>query len=167
MKLHLTPRVGYAAGFLISGALILYALYLQYYEYQVPCPLCVLQRVAYIVLMMVFLFGALQGPRRTGAIVSSTLLVIVSLAGAGIPARPGWLRRRRVGRVPGGTSEGFRGYGPARGEGPTVTDVQLRSRESSPALGGWNRVAWAILPHWRADDAGETMGSSPRLEGAP
>ena len=100
MKLHLTPRLGYIAGLLICGGLILYALYLQYYEYQVPCPLCVLQRVVYIVLMIVFLFGALQGPRRTGAIVYSTLLVIVSLVGAGIAARHVWLQHLPKDKVP-------------------------------------------------------------------
>ena len=100
MKLHLTPRLGYIAGLLICGGLILYALYLQYYEYQVPCPLCVLQRVVYIVLMIVFLFGALQGPRRTGAIVYGTLLVIVSLVGAGIAARHVWLQHLPKDKVP-------------------------------------------------------------------
>lgn len=100
MKLHLTPRLGYIAGLLICGGLILYALYLQYYEYQVPCPLCILQRVVYIVLMIVFLFGALQGPRRTGAIVYSTLLVIVSLVGAGIAARHVWLQHLPKDKVP-------------------------------------------------------------------
>src|SRR5512141_536279 len=79
MKLRLTPRLAYLAGFLIAGGLILYALYLQYYEYQNPCPLCILQRVVYIALIVVFLVGALHGPGRTGAIVYSTLLVIVSL----------------------------------------------------------------------------------------
>jgi hypothetical protein len=64
-------------------------------------------------------------------------------------------------------ADGFTVYEPASGQVHTITDVQLRSRESSLALGGWNRVTWAILPRWRADDAGETMGSSPRLEGAP
>lgn len=100
MKLHLTPRLGYIAGLLICGGLILYALYLQYYEYQVPCPLCILQRMVYIVLMIVFLFGALQGPRRTGAIVYSTLLVIVSLVGAGIAARHVWLQHLPKDKVP-------------------------------------------------------------------
>ena len=62
MKFNLTPRLGYVAGFLISGGLIAYALYLQYYEYQNPCPLCILQRVVYIALMVVFLIlGAAAG----------------------------------------------------------------------------------------------------------
>ena len=100
MKLHLTPRLGYLAGFLICGGLILYALYLQYYEYQNPCPLCVLQRVVYIALMVVFLLGALHGPRRTGAIVYSTLLMLVSLTGAGIAARHVWLQHLPKDKVP-------------------------------------------------------------------
>jgi disulfide bond formation protein DsbB len=100
MKLHLTPRLGYFGGFLICGGLILYALYLQYYEYQNPCPLCLLQRVAYIALMAVFLLGALHGPRRAGAIVYSTLLVLVSLSGAGIAARHVWLQHLPKDKVP-------------------------------------------------------------------
>ena len=100
MKLRLTPRLGYVAGFLICGGLILYALYLQYYEYQNPCPLCVLQRVVYIALMVVFLLGGLHGPRRTGAVVYSTLLVLVSLTGAGIAARHVWLQHLPKDKVP-------------------------------------------------------------------
>jgi disulfide bond formation protein DsbB len=100
MKLRLTPRLGYLGGFLLAGGLILYALYLQYYEYQNPCPLCILQRVVYIALMVVFLLGALHGPGRTGAIVYSTLLVIVSLTGAGIAARHVWLQHLPKDKVP-------------------------------------------------------------------
>jgi len=100
MKLQLTPRQGYLAGFLICAGLILYALYLQYYEYQNPCPLCVLQRVVYIALMVLFLLGGLHGPRRTGAVVYSTLLVLVSLTGAGIAARHVWLQHLPKDKVP-------------------------------------------------------------------
>lgn len=100
MKLPLTPRLGYLAGFLMSGGLIAYALYLQYYEYQNPCPLCILQRVVYIVLMVVFLIGALHGPRRVGAYVYSTLLAVISLIGAGIAARHVWLQHLPKDKVP-------------------------------------------------------------------
>jgi len=99
-KLRFTPRAGYAAGFLIAGGLIAYALYLQYYEYQDPCPLCILQRVVYIALMIVFLVGALHGPRRTGACVYSGLLALISLAGAGIATRHVWLQHLPKDKVP-------------------------------------------------------------------
>lgn len=100
MKLDLTPRLGYLAGFLMSGGLIAYALYLQHYEYQNPCPLCILQRVVYIVLMVVFLIGALHGPRRTGVYVYSALLTVVSLVGAGIATRHVWLQHLPKDKVP-------------------------------------------------------------------
>src|SRR5678816_2968600 len=73
MRLQLTPRLGYLAGFVVCGGLLAYALYLQYYEYQNPCPLCILQRVAYMALMVVFLIGALHALRRAGAWSYSTL----------------------------------------------------------------------------------------------
>lgn len=100
MKRQLTPRLGYLIGFLISGGLILYALYLQYYEYQNPCPLCILQRVVYFALMGIFLLAALHGPRRTGAVVYSTLLVLVSLVGVGIASRHVWLQHLPKDKVP-------------------------------------------------------------------
>ena len=100
MKQSSTARAGYLAGFLICGGLIAYALYLQYYEYQNPCPLCILQRIVYIALMVIFLIAALHGPRRTGAAVYSALLVIVALVGAGIAARHVWLQHLPKDKVP-------------------------------------------------------------------
>src|SRR3954469_13024483 len=100
MKLRRRRRPGFLGGFLIAGGLIAYALYLQYFEYQDPCPLCILQRVVYIALMVVFLIAALHGPRRTGVTVYSTLLVIVSLIGAGIATRHVWLQHLPKDQVP-------------------------------------------------------------------
>ncbi len=100
MKLRFTPRVGYLLGFLITGGLIAYALYLQYYEYQNPCPLCILQRIVYIVLMVVFLIGALHGPGHKGAYAYSGLLTIVSVVGAGIATRHVWLQHLPKDKVP-------------------------------------------------------------------
>lgn len=96
----LTPRLGYLAGFFVCAGLLAFALYLQYYEYQNPCPLCILQRVAFIALMAVFLVGAIHGPRRIGSYIYSTLLVIISLAGAGIAMRHVWLQHLPKDQVP-------------------------------------------------------------------
>ena len=100
MLSKLTPRLGYLAGLLICGALFAFALYLQYYEYQNPCPLCILQRIAFIAMMVVFLAGAIHGPRRTGAIICSTLLVIIAAIGAGIATRHVWLQHLPKDQVP-------------------------------------------------------------------
>lgn len=100
MNLQLTPRLGYLAGFVACAGLLTFALYLQYYEYQNPCPLCILQRVAFIGLMAVFLIGALHGPRRIGAYLYSSLLVIIAAVGAGIATRHVWLQHLPKDKVP-------------------------------------------------------------------
>ena len=141
MKLHLTPRLGYLAGFLICGGLILYALYLQYYQYQDPCPLCLLQRVVYIVLMVIFLLGALHGPRRTGAVVYSTLLVLVSLIGAGIAGRHVWLQHLPKDKVP----ECGPGLGYILDRFPLVNALEKIFRGSGEcAEAGWRLMGLSI-----------------------
>lgn len=100
MLSKLTPRLGYFAGFFICGALFAFALYLQYYEYQNPCPLCILQRIAFIAMMVVFLAGAIHGPQHTGAWAYSLLLVIIAAIGAAIATRHVWLQHLPKDRVP-------------------------------------------------------------------
>jgi disulfide bond formation protein DsbB len=100
MQLRLTPRAGYLGGFLVCAGLIAFALYLQYYEYQNPCPLCILQRVAFIALMAVFLVAAVHGPRRAGAYVYSALLAVIAAAGAGVATRHVWLQHLPKDKVP-------------------------------------------------------------------
>ena len=95
-----TLRLGYAAGFLVCAGLMGFALYLQYYEYQDPCPLCLLQRVVYIVLMALFLVAALHGPGRVGATVYGGLLFVVAAIGAVIATRHVWLQHLPKDRVP-------------------------------------------------------------------
>ena len=95
-----TLRFGYALGFFVCAGLIGYALYLQYYQYQDPCPLCLLQRIVYIALMAVFLLAALHGPGRTGAIVYGGVLTATAAIGAAIAGRHVWLQYLPPDRVP-------------------------------------------------------------------
>jgi protein dithiol:quinone oxidoreductase len=96
----MTARIGYGLGFVICAGLLAFALYLQYVEHQDPCPLCILQRVAFIAMMVVFLFGALHGPRRRGAIVYSTLLFVIAGVGGAIAGRQVWLQHLPPSQVP-------------------------------------------------------------------
>jgi disulfide bond formation protein DsbB len=77
-----------------------YALYLQHYEYQNPCPLCILQRMVYIALMAVFLVAALHGPGRIGARIYGALLLATSGVGAAIASRHVWLQNLPKDQVP-------------------------------------------------------------------
>jgi len=83
---------GYAVGALACAGLLAFALYLQYYEFQDPCPLCILQRAAFIALLIVFVIAAMHGPARVGTYIYSFLLVIIALVGGGIAARQVWLQ---------------------------------------------------------------------------
>jgi len=100
MAFRLQPRLGYLAGFLFCAGMIAFALYLQYVQYQNPCPLCVFQRIAWFALGMLFLVATVHGPGRTGAIVYGALLLIVSASGAAIAGRHVWLQHLPKDKVP-------------------------------------------------------------------
>lgn len=90
--MHLTrflpaPRWGYAFAALICASLIGYALYLQYYQYQEPCPLCMAQRVFIIAMGIVFFIGAIWNPKARGATLLTGLLTVLGASGAAISAR--------------------------------------------------------------------------------
>ncbi len=75
------------AGVLICAGMMGFALYAQHVLYLDPCPLCILQRVAVILVGMVFLAAALHNPGKTGSRVYAVLLALVAVLGAGVA---GW-----------------------------------------------------------------------------
>ena len=99
-KVYPSPRRAYAFGALACVALLAFALYLQYYENQDPCPLCILQRIAFIALMIVFAIAAVHGPARVGGYIYSTLLVLIALLGGSVAARQVWLQHLPEDRIP-------------------------------------------------------------------
>ncbi|MES2563945.1 MAG: disulfide bond formation protein B [Pseudomonadota bacterium] len=96
----MTARIGYVTGLLVCLGLLAFALYLQYVEYQEPCPLCILQRIAFIGMMIVFAIAAVHGPRRRGAIIYTTLLVSIAGFGGAIAGRQVWLQLLPADQVP-------------------------------------------------------------------
>jgi protein dithiol:quinone oxidoreductase len=96
----MTTRFGYALGFLICAGLLAFALFLQYVQQQEPCPLCILQRIAFIDMAAVFAVAAIHAPARRGAIVYSTLIAIMAAMGGGIAGRQVWLQHLPPDKVP-------------------------------------------------------------------
>lgn len=96
----MTTRLGYALGFLACAGLLAFAYYLEYVEHQEPCPLCMLQRLAYIDMMIVFAVAAIHAPARRGAIVYSGLIFVLAAMGAAIAARQVWLQHLPPDKVP-------------------------------------------------------------------
>ena len=100
MRTLLTPRGGNFLGFAACTGMMIFALFAQYVLAMEPCPLCILQRVAVIVIGLLFLLAALHGAGRTGRRVYALLLTLVAIAGAGIAGRHVWLQNLPADQVP-------------------------------------------------------------------
>ena len=98
--MNFSPRLGFVLGVLICAALLGFGYYLQYVEMQEPCPLCMLQRLAYIAVGAICLIGALHGPARAGATVYSALMFVGAALGAAVAARQVWLQHLPKNLVP-------------------------------------------------------------------
>ena len=96
----MSSRAAYAMGFLACAGLLAFAYYLQYFQNQEPCPLCILQRVAFLDMMIVFAVAAVHGPKRRGAVVYSGLLFVMAAMGAAIAGRQVWLQHLPPDKVP-------------------------------------------------------------------
>ena len=93
-------RLQYRAGLLLCVALLGYALYVQYALYLDPCPLCIFQRVAFIVMGVFFLLGALHNPGRAGRKIYAVLVGVGASAGIGVAGRHVWLQSLPADQVP-------------------------------------------------------------------
>jgi disulfide bond formation protein DsbB len=102
LALILLPRrrAAFFLGFLTCAALMGWALWLQYNDGLEPCPLCMLQRVAIVVIGLIFLVGTFHEPGRVGAWIYALLLLAVAALGAGFAARQVWLQSLPADQVP-------------------------------------------------------------------
>ena len=92
MSQHSAPRWAFLAIFLACAGLMGFGLYLQHVQNLEPCPLCILQRYAYIAVGVIALVAALHGPGRVAQAIYGLLIVLAAGTGAGIAARQTWLQ---------------------------------------------------------------------------
>lgn len=79
--------------FLGSVVAMLFALWLQHYQHLEPCPLCIFQRVAVIVIGVVALLAFLHGPASaSGRRVYAGLTLAAALGGVAVAGRHVWLQ---------------------------------------------------------------------------
>ena len=90
----------YLAGFLFSGSLIGFALYLQYVKHEDPCPLCMVQRVVFIAILVIFLIAATHGPKRIGERIYAVLISLLSMSGIAVAGRHIWIQHLPADQVP-------------------------------------------------------------------
>lgn len=93
MKLNdRTPRKLALAGFFVCAAMIAFALYLQYVDHLEPCPLCMLQRICFTAIGLVFLVAAVHGPSGWGIRFYAAIEFLIAAVGIGLASRHVWLQ---------------------------------------------------------------------------
>jgi disulfide bond formation protein DsbB len=87
-------------GFAACAGLMAYALYAEHVLMLEPCPLCVFQRIAVILLGIVMLLAALHHPADRGRAVYAALIALVATGGALVAGRHVWLQHLPPDQVP-------------------------------------------------------------------
>lgn len=141
-----TFRAQFLTGFLLCASLLAYALYVQFGMLMLPCPLCILQRLAFAAMGFVFLVGGLHSPKgRTGRGVYGLLAFAAAAAGAGVAGRHVWLQSLPASEVPLCTSMGLDYMVEAMGPFKALSSVLAGSGECA-------KVDWTFLglsmPAW-------------------
>lgn len=93
-------RVLFGAGAAGCALLLGFGYFLQYFQGQEPCPLCLVQRGFYYAFGAVFLAAALHNPGRAARIGYSISGFVLALGGAGVAARQVWLQHLPPEQVP-------------------------------------------------------------------
>jgi disulfide bond formation protein DsbB len=103
MQHHMTGwierRTGNLFGLLACAGLLSLAYYAQYGLGLEPCPLCILQRLAVLIVGLLFLAAVLHNPGDRGARVYGVLIDLTALAGIVVAARQIWIINQPPGSV--------------------------------------------------------------------
>ena len=96
----MNARFRFAIGAIACAALLSYGYYLQYVQGLEPCPLCMVQRAFFYVVMALFIIAALHRPARMGTAIYAVLIVLSALGGAATAGRQVWLQHLPADKVP-------------------------------------------------------------------
>lgn len=96
----MSRRVVFLLVFLICAALLAVAFYMEHVMGLEPCPLCWLQRFAFMAVGAVSLLAALQAPEGWGGRVYGFLMAVFAGAGLGLAGRQLWLQSLPEDQVP-------------------------------------------------------------------
>ena len=93
-------RLLYAAPALACAALLAFGYYLQYFDRQDPCPLCLVQRGFYYLVLLVFAVAAVHLPSGKKIAAYCAAALLFALGGFGFAARQVWLQHLPPDQVP-------------------------------------------------------------------
>ncbi|MBS0543488.1 MAG: disulfide bond formation protein B [Proteobacteria bacterium] len=91
--LRLPARILFFALFVVCIGLLGGGLFLQHVVGLQPCPMCIMQRYAFVLVALIALIAALHGPGVTGARIYALLIGAAAVAGGSVAARQSWMQR--------------------------------------------------------------------------
>ena len=100
MALPLSSRALFAWVAASSAALMGFALYLQHVLNELPCPLCISQRLFVIAIGIVALLAAIINPQTLARRVTAGLMLVRAITGAAVAGRHVWLQSLPEDQVP-------------------------------------------------------------------
>ncbi len=89
---RLPARTLYFALFASCTGLLGFGLFLQHVVGLEPCPMCIMQRYAFVLVALLALVAGVHGPGRAGGRVYAALIGLAALGGASIAARQSWMQ---------------------------------------------------------------------------
>lgn len=90
--MRITPRIVFAAIFAVCSGLLAFGYYLQEYKGLDPCPMCILQRYAFLAIAAVALAATIHGPRQLALKVYGVLVALLAAMGGGVAIRHSYLQ---------------------------------------------------------------------------
>ncbi len=90
--MHLSYRSSRFIFFFFCHELIIAAYYFQFVDLLEPCPLCILQRVCFAFMAILFLLAAIQNPARSGRSIYNLLTLVPTAAGVYVAGMHTWLQ---------------------------------------------------------------------------
>ncbi|MES2218939.1 MAG: disulfide bond formation protein B [Pseudomonadota bacterium] len=85
-------RFTYFTGLIAITLVLAFTAFIQTYKGLIPCPLCILQRVALMILGVLFFFGAILKLKNPAHYVISVLSLLIATGGWTLAARQVWLQ---------------------------------------------------------------------------
>lgn len=153
-RMHQRQRFGHGLG-LVACVLILAGAYgLEWIAGMEPCPLCMVQRLVFVGMALVFLVAFLHGSAGWGRFVYAGLTTLIAASGVAVAGRHLWLQSLPPDEVP-VCGPGFDYMVDTFGFLETVPMVLAGSGECAEVhtvlgitLPGWTLAAYVLLGLW-------------------
>ena len=88
----MSQRPAYIICLFTIVSILITGLYLEYFEGIMPCPLCTLQRICFVLLGVLFLLGIAAAHKRIIRAIINIIIIFTSLMGSVLAARQIWIQ---------------------------------------------------------------------------